>query len=288
MAFSDLQQKAISEYAVIAAHKNLAKLQLFSHTFTELEGRAGESIAVPVYDLSASADFVAGTNDYGTGANEVGGMLVNLDKHLVKSVSISDKNLAYTGINWAKDTGAALADRLTRDVNGYVFGQLSAATLSDEISSYIGTNPAKTAVAGLYALAESNDLPVNRCIVALSPTYFSKILGLVDYSMIGSGDYIKTGVIEGLFGFKAFVCTSNLPTGVEGAIILDEAMGVASKYLAPMTDGAYPEAWNIVDESGFTLGARRFMNLATGADIFAMDVLMGAKLIQPTKVVKLV
>ena len=111
MAFNDLQIKAASEYAVFAAHKNLAKLSLFSHTFTELEGRPGESVAVPVYDLSAGGDFVAGTNDYGTGVNEVGGLLVELDKHYVKSVSITDKELAYTGINWVKDTSAALAER---------------------------------------------------------------------------------------------------------------------------------------------------------------------------------
>lgn len=130
MAFSDLQQKAISEYAIQAAHANLAKIALFSHTFTELDGRPGEAVAVPVYDLSASADFVAGTNDYGTGVNEVGGVLVNLDKHLVKSVAITDKQLAYTGINWAKDTGVAIANRLTRDVNAYVFGKVADATLS--------------------------------------------------------------------------------------------------------------------------------------------------------------
>ena len=89
--FSDLQLKAASESAVMAAHANIAKLSLFAHTFTELDGRPGESIAVPVYDLSASGEFNATTNNYGTGANEVGGMLVNLDKHLVKSIAITDK-----------------------------------------------------------------------------------------------------------------------------------------------------------------------------------------------------
>ena len=285
MAFNDLQQKAISEYSVFAAHKNLAKLELFSHTFTELDGRPGESIAVPTYDLSASADFVAGTNDYGTGVNEVGGMLVSLDKHLVKSVAISDKELAYTGINWAKDTAAALAERITRDVNGYVFGLINSTncSLSAEFDA-----TAKTVVASLYATAEDNDIPVDRCVVVLNPTQYAKVLSLVDYNVIGSGDYVQTGVINGLFGFKGFVCSSNLPESAKGAIILDEAMGIASKYLAPMTESAYPEAWAITTESGFTLGARRFMNLNTGSDIFAMDALFGAKLLQPNKVVRLV
>ena len=79
MAFSDLALKAASESAVMAAHKNLAKLSLFAKNFSELQGVPGKSIAVPVYNLSAAAAFVAGTNDYGTGSNEIGGELITLD-----------------------------------------------------------------------------------------------------------------------------------------------------------------------------------------------------------------
>lgn len=281
--------KAASEYAVFAAHKNLAKLSLFSHTFTELEGRPGESVAVPVYDLSAGGDFVAGTNDYGTGVNEVGGLLVELDKHYVKSVSITDKELAYTGINWVKDTSAALAERITRDINAYTFGLINSTnvTASAAISTYLGSTPALADFAGLYALAENSDIPVDRCVVVLNPTYYSKVLPLVTYNMVGKEDYIETGVIRGLIGFKGVVCSSNLPDGTVGAILLDEAMGLASKYLAPMTPGAYPEAWSATSDEGFTVGFRRFMDLNTGADKFAVDCLYGAKLLQADKCVRL-
>lgn len=287
--FNSLQQKAASEYAVFAAHKNLAKLSLFSHTFTELEGRPGESIAVPVYDLSASGEFNAGTNNYGTGVNEVDGLLVELDKHYVKSVSITDKELAFTGINWVKDTSAALAERITRDINDYVFKLINSTnvTASAAISTYLGATPTLADFAGLYALAENSDIPVDRCVVVLNPTYFSKVLPLVTYNMVGKEDYIETGVIRGLIGFKGVVCSSNLPEGTVGAILLDEAMGLASKYLAPMTPDAYPEAWPATGEDGFTFGFRRFMNLNTGANMFAVDALFGAKLLQPTKCVRL-
>ena len=289
MAFNDLQIKAASEYAVFAAHKNLAKLSLFSHTFTELEGRPGESVAVPVYDLSAGGEFVAGTNDYGTGVNEVGGLLVELDKHYVKSVSITDKELAYTGINWVKDTSAALAERITRDINAYTFGLINATnvTASAAVSTYIGATPTLADFAGLYALAENSDIPVDRCVVVLNPTYYSKVLPLVTYNMVGKEDYIETGVIRGLIGFKGVVCSSNLPDGTVGAILLDEAMGIASKYLAPMTPGAYPEAWSATSDEGFTIGFRRFMDLNTGSDKFAVDCLYGAKLLQANKCVRL-
>jgi hypothetical protein len=285
MAFSDLQMKEASKQAVLVAHKNLAKIQLFSHTFTELEGRPGESIAVPVYDLTEGADFNAGTNDYGTGNQEVGGVLINLDKHLVKSVSITDKELAYTGINWAKDTASALAERLTMDINKKIFNEINSTNVVQEES--FSTDDKQT-IASLYAIADKYDIPVDKAIVVLNPENYAKVLALVDYSTIGTGDYIETGVINGLFGFKGFVCSSNLPDGTDGAIIFDEAVGVASKYLAPMTANAYPEAWSATDDNGFTIGFRRFMDLKSGKDNFACDCLFGVKLLQPTRIVRLV
>lgn len=284
MAFSDLALKAASESAVMAAHKNLAKLSLFAKNFSELQGVPGKSIAVPVYDLSAAAAFVAGTNDYGTGANEIGGELITLDQHLVKSVSITDVEEAETGIRWATDTSYALADMLTRGVNDYVFGLINATN----VTLTADTPTTKATVAGLYAIAENNDIPVDQCIVALKPTQFAGVLSALDYTVYGSDDAIRNGVIPGLYGFKGFVCAPNLPDGTNGAIICDTAVGVASRYLFPGTEGAYPQAWAATDDSGFTIGYRRFMDLNAGANKFAADVLFGAKLLQPTKIVRLV
>ena len=185
MAFSDLQLKAASESAVMAAHANIAKLALFSHTFTELDGRPGESIAVPVYDLSSSGEFNAETNNYGSGSNEVGGMLINLDKHYVKSIAITDKELAFTGINWVKDSAYALADRITRDINAYAFGLFNDTNVS--LSATLDVT-SKTAVANLYKIAAENNIPVDQAIVILGPADFAKVLAMVWYKMMSSGE----------------------------------------------------------------------------------------------------
>lgn len=150
MAFSDLALKAASESAIIAAHKNIAKLSLFAKNFSELNGQPGKSIAVPVYNLTSAAAFVAGTNDYSTGTNEIGGELITLDQHLVKPVSITDVEEAETGIRWATDTAGALADALTRGVNAYVFGLINATNVTTTAT----TPSTKATVAGLYAIAE--------------------------------------------------------------------------------------------------------------------------------------
>lgn len=283
--FSDLALKAASESAIIAAHKNLAKLSLFAKNFSELQGVPGKSIAVPVYNLSAAAAFVAGTNDYATGTNEIGGELITLDQHLVKSVAITDVEEAETGINWAADTSYALADMLTRGVNDYVFGLINSTNCPLSADTNLSS---KAVIAQLGAIAENNDIPTDSCIVALKPTYFYGVLGQLDACIYGGTEAIRYGMVPELFGFKGFVCAPNLPEGVNGAIICDTAVGIASRYLFPGTEGAYPQAWAATDESGFTVGYRRFMDLGTGTNKFAADVLFGAKVLQPSKVVRLV
>lgn len=114
------------------------------------------------------------------------------------------------------------------------------------------------------------------------------MLGQLDANVYGGSEAIRLGIIPGLYGFKGFVCTSNLPEGTNGAIICDSAIGVASRYLYPGTKGAYPEAWPVTDEDGFTIGYRRFMDLCTGTNKFAADCLFGAKILQPSKIVRLV
>lgn len=286
MAFSDLALKAASESAVMAAHKNIAKLSLFAKSFSELADKPGASVAVPVYDLSAAGAFVAGSNDYGTGSNELGGEILTLNQHYVKSISITDVEQAETGIRWVSDTSYALADTLTRAVNAYVFGLVNSTNcpLSADV-----TLSSKSAIANLYAVAESNDIPVDQAIVALSPSNFAAVLAQLDANVYGGSEAVRLGVIPGLYGFKGFVCTSNLTGDLDGAIICDSSVGIASRYLFPGTEGAYPEAWAATDEdNGFTLGYRRFMDLATGQSKLAADVLFGAKVIQPSKIVRLV
>ena len=67
MAFSDLAMKVAAEKSIEAMHAAMAPLKLFAHDYTELDGRKGEAIAVPVINLSASGEFDPSTNNYCAG-----------------------------------------------------------------------------------------------------------------------------------------------------------------------------------------------------------------------------
>lgn len=286
-AFSDLKLKVASETAIQAIYPELVKLQDFAHTYNELEGRPGESIVIPVYDLSAAADFVAGTNDYGTGTNEVTAANVTLNKHLVKSVSVTDRELASTGISWIRDTTRALAISLGRSLNSYVMGLVNATNCPLSAEFAVGTK-AQPTIQNLYKIAADNGLDVGDSVVVLNPTNYTNLLGVLDYAMFGGREAVKFGYVDGLFGFLKVVCSTNLADGVDGFIANRESIGIASRYLEPLAN-AYPMTFKSVDpDSGFSTGFRLYADLATGARKFSIEALVGANVLMPNKIVRLV
>ena len=229
--FDDLKMKVAAEASIQAMHAEMAKLKDFVHDCTELEGRKGEAIAVPVIDLSASAEFNADTNNYCNGKNEVDGALVNLDKHFVKSVMITDRQLAATDFNWLRDIATAETNVIARNINKYVFGLINETNCP--LSATLDVT-SKTAVANLYKIATDNDIPVGDAVVVLGPADYAKVLSYLDSNVYGGSEAIREGRIPGLYGFRAFVCSTFLNEGVKGAIVSRDAIGLASRYLEPM------------------------------------------------------
>ena len=282
--FDDLKMKVAAEASIQAMHAEMAKLQDFVHDYTELEGRKGEAIAVPVIDLSASAEFDADTNNYCNGQNEVDGALVNLDKHFVKSVMITDRQLAATDFNWLRDIATAETNVIARSINKYVFGLINETNCP--LSATLDVT-SKTAVANLYKIATDNDIPVGDAVVVLGPTDYQKVLSYLDSNVYGGSEAIREGRIPGLYGFRAFVCSTFLNEGLKGAIVSRDAIGLASRYLEPM-EGAYPDAWRASDGDIATIGFRHFANLCTGRRYLACEALFGARVLQKQKIIRLV
>lgn len=282
--FDDLKMKVAAEASIQAMHAEMAKLQDFAHDYTELDGRKGEAIAVPVIDLSASAEFDADTNNYCNGQNEVDGNIVNLDKHFVKSVMITDRQLASTDFNWLRDIATAETNVIARSINKYVFGLINETNCP--LSATLDVT-SKTAVANLYKIATDNDIPVGDAVVVLGPADYAKVLSYLDSNVYGGSEAIREGRIPGLYGFRAFVCSTFLNEGLKGAIVSRDAIGLASRYLEPM-EGAYPDAWRASDGDIATIGFRHFANLCTGRRYLACEALFGAKVLMPKKIVRLV
>lgn len=273
--FSDLKLKVASESALQAIYPELVRLQDFCHTYSELEDRPGASIVIPTYDfeLSTVAEFDADSNNYGSGVNEIEAANVTLDKHLVKSIAISDRDIAETGVQFVRDGAAGIASVLGRALNKYVFDMINETNIP-LTATWDCTSKAKTTE--LYSVASDNGLDVGDSIVVLNPTEYAKFLQYVDYMQYGGTEAIRYGYIPGYAGFKSVVCSTNLGDGINGAIINRNTIGIASRYLAPLA-GAYPQTWKATEpNSGFTIGFRLFADLKSGTRYLAGEALVGA------------
>lgn len=286
-AFSDLKLKVASESAIQAVYPELVKLQDFAHTYNELDGRPGESIVIPVYDLSAASDWNDETNNYGSGSNEVATANVTLDKRLIKSLAVTDRELMATGISWTRDATTAIAKTLGRSLNAYVMGLVNSTNCPLSAEFAVGTK-AQPTIQKLYQIATENGLDVGDSVVVLNPKNYTDMLGVIDYAMYGGREAVKFGYCDGLFGFLKVVCSDRLAEGVGGFIANRNSIGLASRYLEPLAN-SYPVAFKTVDpDSGFAIGWRLYSELATGVRKFSGEALVGAKVLMPNKIVRLI
>lgn len=284
MAFNDLAMKVAAEKSVEAMHAAMAPLGLFAHDYTELDGRKGEAIAVPVINLSASGEFDPDTNNYCAGDQVFDGALVTLDHHFVQSASITDRQLQATDFNWLRDLAGAQARQIGRDVNKTVFGMFNATNVP--LSAELDVS-SKEAIASLVKTAADNDINPNDAIVVLGPADFYKVISKLDSNVYGGSEAIRGGMIPGLYGFYGFVQSTFLPEGVRGVICSRDAVGLASRYLEPMAD-AYTDTWRASDGDIATIGFRYFGRPCTGRRYLACECLFGAKILLADKIVRLV
>lgn len=282
--FTDLQLKVAAEEAIFGIQKHMGALKEFAHDFKELNDRKGAAIAVPIYDLSAAADFDETTNNWCSGQNELDGVTINLDKHLIKSISLPDRANAEIDVNFLKDGAKAIAEVLGHAANKYVFGLLNDTNVPAS-ASFDGSS--KAVFANLFKIADDNGLNPYECVVVLTPEYFAKALSYLDSNVYGGSEAIRTGVIPGLYGFQSVICSSYLPEGVKGVIIKRDAVGVVSRVNQPVING-YEATWNATSPDGIAIGFRAFEHLCYGKAFLGGDILFGAKVLQSNGGVRLV
>lgn len=287
MAIESLNLKIAAEKAIIAAHGYIAPLKMFSTSFSDEAKQKGDAVLVPVFNLSASTDFDADTNNYAGTESGVDGIAVTLNKHLVKSVRVTDKQLADTDIDYFTNAGRAIGERLAQDIVGDVLSLVGDVSVTESAQFTQANSQSKTATANLYAIADNAGIDPRDAVVVLTPALFAGVLSQLDANVYGGVDAIREGLIPNLYGFYGVFSSTQLPEGVNGAIIHKEAIGVASRYLEPYAE-AYGEVGSIRDDkSGFTIGFRKFALPETGRRYLAGEALYGKALLQPSKIVKL-
>lgn len=274
MAFSDLQLKVASEQAVLGLQKHTGWLKFFATDLKPMNAVHYAGVSVPVYKLSESAEFNAETNNYGT-SQDIDGITVTLDKHFVKSVGLTDIMAGSTEINFLRDSSKAIVDVLGHSANKYCFGLINETNVSKEAAM----PTTKQAFAGLMKVCDDNGVNPYECTLVLNPESFGALLATLDSNVYGGAEAIRYGICENLYGFRAVVMSSYLPSGVKGAIIPYNTFGIISRLNTPAVNG-YVDTFTAETTDGFAVQFRVFENLEKGKAIISGDVLVGAKILQ--------
>lgn len=187
MAFSDLQMRTTSDFALQTLYAKLAPIKDFAHNFRDLEDRKGASIVVPVFNLSAAADFDADTNNYCNGQTEMDAATVNLSSHLVKQFMYTDRDVAETEVQWFRDVGYATGDAIGRGIYNTVIGLLNDTNVTLSVESPLSAADDFTA---LGAATYGQNLDIGRAVLMLNPTYYYKLVGVLPAYAYGTPEAI--------------------------------------------------------------------------------------------------
>lgn len=272
-----------TDKAIIAARKALAKVSLFATDFSNEAVQPGTTMKVPVFTPGTATAFNASSNNYEKADGTVTYADVLFDKHVKNTFAFSDTDFTLVnGTTFWANAGKASGTAISKAIAAAVGEKIAATSKTSTLASVT-----KATAAALRKVCAENEVDPATCVILLSPDYFAQLLATLDANIYGGAEAIKLGIIDGLYGFKAVVESSDLGSNA-GAIVPEDALVVAGRVVPVMSPAVYEEVGQTADEvSGLVIGVRRHGNPATGGNFCTHEALFGAALVQPTKVIKL-
>lgn len=288
MAITSLQMKIAAEKGVSTATQYIAPLKLFANSFRNQEEKKGSAVTVPVFTYSRdSLEFNKTTNNYGSGTTNATGVDIVLNKHYVFPVSYADTDFDECAVDFWAGNGEGIVQTLSEACVDEVIGKVTATSAGSKVQFTKNDAKAKATAANLFQIAVTGGLTPAKSVLVFSPTCYANLLGVLDASIYGGPEAIKTGMIPNLFGFKAVVCAKTLDTSINGFIADSSAIGVAAR--VPHVDAsAYKEVGAMGDpNTGYAVQFRRFTDPGDGENKLAGTVIWGSAILNNNGIIAL-
>jgi len=272
--------------AIIAARQALEKISLFATDFSADAVLPGTTLKLPVFSGSASSFDPSNSHGYNDAEGAIKWAAIGFDTHKKCTFGLTDKDklLVDTDPFWPKAgeaAGQAVAIELVKAATGCLVY-----TAATQITSW---SVSLANMAALRASCATNKLDPARCVVILEPESYAALLALLPANVIGDGSAITSGIIKGLYGFKAVIegTTISKQSGVAdstpvnkgvGFIVPEDALMVAGRVIVPQ-EGVCEQFETTTDEvTGLTLGHRVTVDQNTGSRYYTVEAVLGAAL----------
>lgn len=278
---SALNDKLLAQTALEALTADLEALSLLTTSYSAEVVRRGASVEVPLVANLTATTF---DNSYESTGGTMNNITVNVDKHKIVTVSLSDTEFSKSSVaeitKFARQQGKALAQAVLEDVYSIFLTTASsaaqyAATLTN-LSAFTITNARSLR----KALSDAKVPQTDRNLI-LNTTLYDSLLsqsGLLDASAFGARDVIADGRVPRVLGMSVYESLI-LPTNsisLSGLAIHPNAAAVAIRALAPQEPSEYIAAQTVTDpETGISMSYRRHYSTATGRSFVSMECVYG-------------
>lgn len=215
-----------ADQAILQASRVIAISKLFTHNYSNKAAMFGAYVKIPVCGSGAAQSYNAVSNNYATVDAALGhaSVFINTKKKHTFAINADDMYSGTIGSVWDREGeagGRAIAKAIESDIMG-LFTYDNAMS----VTGYTGSTVTKANFAQLVALCATAGLDPADCTVILTPTAYATLLASLDSNVYGSLDGIQNGIIKNLYGFKAVIYSSCLPTASSSASSDTKAWGV--------------------------------------------------------------
>ena len=301
--------------AILKAQRAIAKITKFATDFTPEAAQPGSTMMIQFFDDGEADEYNESTNNYSHADGSTSFIPVTFTNHPKKSFAFTPADfLAVNGSRFWENSGAAAGRAVEIAILRTVSQYLSATNIptsgtdsyTDGTGRTTGTlldfgawnehvfsgtvNKDMVAIACREA-CDAAEINPGECVLMLNASAYGRVLASLDANLYGGPEAIRDGMIEGLYGFDSVMENDLLlkNQNLIGCIIPRNAVGIAGRILPVVNPKLYDEVGTVTDEhSGLTLQFRRTGDQATDRSVMTCECLFGAKLLQPTKIVRVV
>ncbi len=315
-SIKDPAVRFMANRAIMVAHDTIARLRDFTTDFTPDAVQAGSTMLVQFFDDGEAEDFNRETNNYGHASASSSFVEVKFGTHIKKTFEFTPDDYLNIGSNRWQNAGDAMGRSVSRGLlkracaiinktNIPTSGQdkkvAEDGTITGTLLNFGAWNEkvyanaiTKSVVAEeFYDACSKADIDPADTVVMLNGKKFGQLLASLDANVYGDRSAIAEGRIPGLYGFRAVIKNDMLPADsaehLFGALVPVNALGIAGRTIPVLNPQEYAEVGTVTDDaSGLVIQFRRGGDWRTDCSDLTAEALFGSKLLQPTKIVRLV
>ena len=256
----------------------LAALRGFSLDFSDELKAPGASLDVALVSPDAVADFDRATNNFGRTALTPQKVTLTKSTPVIAGFAVTADQMSKLNPSYWNGKAELNVETVADNILGKVAALVTPANYGDTAADKIAVTEAgfgRKAVAKIRAAAIAKQLRINRSVLALSPAYFSALLGDLDANVYGGPEAMQSGVIPRLLGFRMIVEIPQL--AIPGFVSHPDAIAVGSAVFRPASDKPYDSITEIVEpETGLTMTLVEYPDGAAGDISYTVNCMIAA------------